>query len=103
MGQNSHLVKIETKEENDYIKKQFGGYDSWIGAHDLDSESTFRWVDGSFVDFSDWSPGEPNNNGQNGQKENCAHISKGHSNLWNDASCTNYDMYFICEKENINL
>ena len=98
MGKTSHLVKIETKEENDYLKKQFGGHDSWIGLSDVEREGTFRWVDGSLVVFSHWYPGEPNNNGQN---EDCAQLntSYGCNDMWNDNQCT-ANTYFICEREN---
>ena len=96
LGKASHLVKIETKEENDYLKKQFGGYDSWIGLSDVEREGTFRWVDGSLVGFSYWYPGKPNNSGQN---EDCVYIENSYNNMWNDAPCT-INMYFICEREN---
>merc|ERR1719494_1049516 len=65
MGKTSHLVKIETKEENDYLKEQFRGYDSWIGLSDVETEGTFRWVDGSQLAFSHWYPGQPSNYGGN--------------------------------------
>jgi len=93
LGKKSHLVKIETKEENDYLKKQFGGYDSWIGLSDIEKEGEFRWVNGPRVWFSDWFRGEPNDYDK---AEDCVHIK---NRNWNDASCF-MNMYFICEKEN---
>ena len=95
MDKTSHLVKIETKEENDYLKKHFGGYDSWIGASDIDRNRVFRWLDGSQLAFSDWAQGEPSDYKQ---AEDCVQINDSKNNMWNDIRCS-AKMYFICEKE----
>ena len=93
MGQNSHLVKIETKEENNYLMKEFGGHNSWIGANDLENEGKFQWVDQSPVVFSGWAEGEPNGGGN----ENCVHLYKLKNDAWNDWKCY-YRSFFICER-----
>ena len=95
MGRNSHLVKIETKEENDFLVGNFSGYNSWIGANDIEKEGSFRWTDGSPLIFTDWGQDEPNNSGGG---EDCAHIYILKNNMWNDARCT-AKFFFICERE----
>ena len=30
----------------------------WIGLSDLEREGTFRWVDGSPLNYTSWAPGE---------------------------------------------
>ena len=91
--ENSHLVKIETKEENDYLIGKFNKY-SWIGANDLVKEGAFQWVDGSLVTFSAWGEKEPNG----GTAENCVQFHDVHNNLWNDGKC-DLKNFFICERE----
>ena len=95
MARNSHLVKIETEEENDFLVENFSGYTSWFGANDIQNEGSFRWTDGSPVVFTSWGYDEPNNSGG---AENCVHIYKDKSNMWNDARCT-YKFFFICERD----
>ena len=87
---NSHLVEINSEEENTAIKAEIGrrGFQSrkiefWLGITDRHSEGT--WVlesNGESLPFSNWGTGEPNNAYSS---ENCAHF-----NLylkWNDRSC----------------
>ena len=95
IGQNSHLVKIESKAESDYLIGKFGDAYSWIGATDGDEEGTFQWVDGSSVALSNWNTGEPNNSKG---KEDCVHILGDHRNKWNDKNCA-HRLLFICERE----
>jgi len=60
MARNSHLAKIETEEENDFLIENFSGYTSWFGANDIQNEGSFRWTDGSQVIFTGWDYDEPN-------------------------------------------
>ena len=95
MGGHSDLVKIETKDENDYLFRIVteGGISSnWIGATDTAEEGTFRWVDGSLLGYSNWGRYEPNNAGG----EHCVHLNfKG---TWNDYPC-GWLQHFICERK----
>lgn len=94
MGHGSHLVKIETKAENDYLTDLHLDHESWIGANDIGTEGLFRWLDGSKIGFSNWKRGEPNNNGN----EDCVHLGNYGHGLWNDDQCWNHK-YFFCERE----
>ena len=63
---NSHLVKIESLEENNFIVQlvntSFPDLPDriWIGTRDF-SQKPYSWTDGTNIIFSRWSGGEPNN------------------------------------------
>ncbi|XP_078392315.1 C-type lectin lectoxin-Phi1-like [Cetorhinus maximus] len=92
-SQNSHLIIINTEQEQNFIKKSIknnrGTY--WIGLTNRESERNWKWVDGTPVSFTRWDQGEPNNWYGN---ENCAVIRRA---SWNDVSCSNH-FRFICEE-----
>ncbi|KAH7698354.1 venom C-type lectin mannose binding isoform 2 [Aphelenchoides avenae] len=61
----------------------------FIGLVRNDIHDTWDWVDLSDYEYSNWSPGEPNNTGND---ENCVvewtlDFSNRPSNLWNDVQC----------------
>lgn len=64
----------------------------WIGLNDLLNEGTFVW-DGTStpVSYTNWSPGEPNDAGDN---EDCAALRW---NTWNDYICGGI-FFYICQK-----
>ncbi len=100
-AEGAQLVKIETAEENDFIKKEFliGKVDYWIGLTDARNENDWQWSDGcKLTGYTNWRPGQPN-----GYNEDCAMIRIGNFNgydndgQWHDEACT-YTKGFICEK-----
>ena len=96
------LVKIESVEENSFIKSQYlsGKVDYWIGLSDSVEEGVWNWVDGTnSTGYTNWGNGQPNDS--NGQ--DCAGIRMGtYSNTnydaqWHDNSCLK-TKGFICRK-----
>lgn len=70
----------------------------WIGLNDREDEGIFKWSDDTSVNYSHWSPGEPNNS--NG--EDCVSPRNYAGNdfdrqEWNDLGCGNEKPYF-CRK-----
>ena len=67
----------------------------WIGLSDSIQEGHYLWQSTQDnVDFTDWAPGEPNDNHHT---EDCAELFQPFSFHWNDAPCS-VKSNFICEK-----
>ncbi|XP_046363385.2 C-type lectin lectoxin-Thr1-like isoform X3 [Haliotis rufescens] len=96
----AHLIHIETKAENDFIKnylKKFtktgASLTSWIGLSDM--IGSWQWTpQGEPVSFTDWSPGQP---GRNEPNSNCVTLWAPKGYTWDDYGC-NLSANFICEK-----
>ncbi|KAJ8303421.1 hypothetical protein KUTeg_019817 [Tegillarca granosa] len=88
------LVSIHGIGEGAFIIDTFlSHWDSiWIGFSDRDIESTHQWSDGSIVDYTNWSPNEPNNYFG---YEDCAEL-KAWDKQWNDNNCYKAKS-FVCK------
>ena len=106
-GLGAQLVKIESAEENDFIKSTYlniSGVTFWIGLSDQVQEGQWIWSDNSSLgDYVDWLQ-DPNNLGG---IQHCVHIVKGPFSIgeyyfrdyhfgWNDLEC-NITLGYICE------
>ena len=77
-----HLASIRSAVEDAFVlalMKSIALGEYWIGLNDIAVEGTFVWSDGTVVDYSNWSPGEPNNSGN----EDFVVINTGFG-YWND-------------------
>ncbi|XP_058240748.1 CD209 antigen-like protein C isoform X2 [Hemibagrus wyckioides] len=97
MKKGAELVIINSREEQEFIDKSFGGTQAWIGLNDKVTEGEFKWVDGSSLTTKFWWNGEPNNYEN---KEDCAitGFAKANSNIstWADFPC-DFAVVGICE------
>ena len=75
---HSRLVKVESREENDFIKTKLlptdkdGNY--LIGLSDSDKEGDWMWTDGTQLDldgYKNWGHNQPNDSNNN---EHCVVI-----------------------------
>ena len=79
-------------------------WQAWIGLVRVSTDpSTFGWIDGTPLDISNWSPGEPNNAHQN-ISEDCVCVEGVRKEQekrykWNDIRCSK-TFNFLCQ---INL
>ena len=101
------LVKVDSREENDFIKTELlptdkdGNY--WIGLSDSENEGNWMWTDGTQLDsdgYKNWGDKQPKNNNDN--DEDCVLIriresDPDHYGKWYDRPCS-LDKKYICEK-----
>lgn len=90
-----HLVTITSNEEQEAVEKLIEGQvriGYWIGGRKDDASI---WITGEDFVYSNWEPGEPNEDGG----EDCYEIytNKG---TWNDLLGSNKTVGFICEWDN---
>ncbi|XP_006151902.2 C-type lectin domain family 10 member A [Tupaia chinensis] len=92
----SHLVVINSREEQNFVQEHTGSSYVWIGLND--SEGIWKWVDGTDYEtnFKNWEPGQPDDwHGHGlGGGEDCAHL-RIHGN-WNDNACQRLYLW-VCE------
>ncbi|KAL6467105.1 hypothetical protein MHYP_G00249090 [Metynnis hypsauchen] len=94
------LVIINSREEQEFISKEFGRTEAWIGLTDSDTEGVWKWVDSSALTTEFWFKGEPNDYGG---IEDCAvsgYKGAGSERVstWADFPC-NHPVVGICEKK----
>ena len=59
-----NLAMPKTKELSDFIVEIATKYylnGLWLGGTDEETEGVWKWVDGTSMTYTNWSPGEPNN------------------------------------------
>ncbi|XP_041483073.1 echinoidin-like [Lytechinus variegatus] len=99
-----HLVSIHSQEEQNFIstvfttsrKKETAPTAMWLGLHDISTEGEFEWTDGTPMDFTKWSPGQPDDYRT---REDCGQMRSDYgNNLWNDVGCQSGSIpFFICK------
>ncbi|XP_052081198.1 collectin-12-like [Mytilus californianus] len=110
---DAHLVEIETKAENDFVKKlaqKVPNHSVWLGGTDAAKEGTWVWSSsGKPFTFKDWWKSidgrrgdEPDDYGKHGQ--DCLSLSKyDNYKAWYDSDCSDKHRRgdfkgIICEK-----
>ncbi|NXO51028.1 MRC1 protein, partial [Aramus guarauna] len=95
------LVVIESETEKKFLWKYIfykdWGNNFYIGLS-VSLDKTFRWMDGTPVNYVAWAPNEPNfaNN-----DENCV-VMYTQTGTWNDLNCGRVEL-FICERLNTTV
>lgn len=87
------LVSIHSQEEQDFLAQRSSKFGTWIGLRDLDLEGQFVWMDKNPLDYSNWAPGEPNNQEPS---EDC--VVMGSSGKWNDVDCLSRLDSWVCDR-----
>ncbi len=93
-GHQGTLAVITSSAENTLARAATLLTDTvWIGGEDLFAEGTFMWVNGEPFSFSQFEPGQPDNDASTGNDGDCLHFlnavsspSSSTSN-WNDTHC----------------
>ena len=95
----SYLVEIQNENENRFVTRLHHDQDIWIGLSDRQKEGQWIWeTSRRLVNFTRWSPGEPNNKGGGNGRAHCALIWRHHHlETWDDRNC-DQRKYFVCER-----
>jgi hypothetical protein len=96
-----HLVVIDGVQENLTaltIMTENSLFNPWIGLTDHASEDLFLWVSDVPAGYTNWDPGEPNNQGSWGGQEDCGQMLS--TGMWNDVDCY-ANAPFICESDGV--
>lgn len=95
-AKKSHLVVINSEEEQNFLFGITKGKYTWIGLTDV--SGNWKWVDGTKYDSTpqNWIPGQPDEyfgHGLGGG-EDCAHLHN--TGEWNDDHCSRR-YWYLCE------
>ncbi|XP_041371473.1 perlucin-like [Gigantopelta aegis] len=91
----SHLARIETAKEQNYILGQTSrlGGDFWIAGFDYLEEGTWYWDGLTPIGQTWWYSGQPGG----GVSNNCLALMGRYSHAWFATPCYNY-YHFVCER-----
>ncbi|XP_010867501.1 C-type lectin domain family 4 member M-like [Esox lucius] len=99
LKRGAQLVIINNQEEQIFLITL--NIRSWIGLTDVETEGTWKWVDGTPLTTVYWGEKEPNSGGNENKDEDCAEMNNIWYNdpvkKWNDFTC-NTQLNWICEK-----
>ncbi|XP_051787816.1 scavenger receptor cysteine-rich type 1 protein M130-like isoform X2 [Erpetoichthys calabaricus] len=92
-----NLASVHSSGDHHFITSLIKRSDShqpttWLGGFDCVRTLSWLWTDGSQWDFTNWNPGEPNNDRG---IENCLHTNYLVPGGWNDIECE-HQFPFVC-------
>ena len=76
-GLHAHLATIQGAEENEFVESLISEGSAWIGATDTEIEGQFLWVTGEPFAYSNWEPGQPDDDPGFGGGDHVAMIADG--------------------------
>ncbi|XP_028249455.1 CD209 antigen-like protein C [Parambassis ranga] len=96
-GRGADLVVIDCIQEQRFLTT-FTTQPSWIGLTDREEEGTWKWIDGTPLNLTDWNQGQPDNGKGDPRygEEDCVHIRAQGTSHWNDLSCA-AQLKWVCE------
>jgi len=86
------LASIHSKEEEDRALALADGLNTWLGMKDALGQTS--WVDGTPVDYTNWSTGQPSAESTGG----CVHFYKFAKMKWHEWACI-FKHQYLCSYE----
>ena len=80
-----YLVAINSAGENEFVRNGMMANQIWIGLTDEASEGSFKWISGEPLIYTNWSSGEPNDQGVSSYGADYVVLEKS-SGKWKDRS-----------------
>lgn len=99
-SRGGHLATIANENEDAAIASLLSEETRrgcWIGGSDFDTEGTWKWVDETPVEYTNWASGEPNNTEF---REHFMEYCISANNQWNDLRNNRIEIGFVVEYEN---
>ncbi|XP_039878719.1 rhamnose-binding lectin-like [Simochromis diagramma] len=92
-----NLASYHSTAEYTFIRELIytaaGSYPTtWVGGNDRETETVWKWSDGSQFDFTNWGSGQPDNSGGD---QDCMEINRGGRDYVNDKGCDS-QRWFVC-------
>jgi len=84
-----HLASVHSVEENDFIHLLYSSNWLWLGATDAVKEGTWVWTDGTALDYTKWTSGEPDGS------YNCLGLNS--NGLWYDNPACTSSVPYACK------
>jgi len=94
---NSTMVSIHSYAENEFIRNEVCNHICWLGLTDTASKGTFRWIDGTPLDYTNWQTNSPNDYNSD---EDVAHIRD--TGLWYDRNA-HLKSRVVCMRDSTTL
>jgi len=98
ISKGGQLATVGSLAEWNTISAILPGVKLWLGATDEENEGTWKWLDGTPFSFSNWAPGEPNNDPIfdpiNGQDYLAMHTN----GVWDDWNNNQQPSGYVLEK-----
>ncbi|KAL4007831.1 hypothetical protein ACER0C_001683 [Sarotherodon galilaeus] len=88
----ANLASVHSIMQYQFIQKLIfhathANEEAWLGASDAQETGYWFWSDGTQFNYSDWCPGQPNNDYFT--SERCLQINSSEKKCWDNKSCTN--------------
>ena len=94
------LTSITTERENSLLHTAISDTVSncWIGLYERDGDGMYQWVDGTVLNYTNWTASAPTD----GNTNDCGQMNTDGAYYWIVTDCEGTSNSFICKKPSMN-